>query len=393
MWGVPCGSSRGAGMGWSDRFSRASRYLALCVASIGTVVLAGGWGLDMAALRTLLLGSVQMKPNTALALSLAGASLLLAHTARRGWQGAIAALVVLLTAVTLAQYLTGIDLGVDQLQFADSDHLGDQVPGRMAPRAAVNLGLAGLALLWLDARPRLAQGLALLLLVGAVIPLFGYSFSVPTLYEVGNCNSMALPSAVTCLLLALGILLARPTVGLMAVVASELAGGVVCRSLLPAIPAVIWVVALLRLAGETRGYYDMRFGLALMVTGSITVCVAVIVWVAGRLNREDGQRRRAEAAVGLSEARFRLALDGAPHPSLMVDKGGRITLLKTQAEALFGYARAELIGQPVEVLIPSAISGHPPELVAGYVGAPQVRPLARGGSLGAVCKDGSSVPV
>lgn len=377
-------------MPWPVRFASASARLALIVSALGFTVLLGGWGLDLGPVRTLRPGLVSMKANAALGLGLLGLALWLLRSGAPPEQGRpgqlCAAVALLLGAATLTEYLTGINLGIDELLFADATTLTEKHPGRMAPGAALNLVFAGLALLLLESRPRSSQGFALLTLVGAMLPLIGYSYGVRWLYTVGSYSATSIHAAGSFFLLGAGVLAARPNVGFMAIIVSETAGGVACRSLLATIPPLIWSIGVVRLAGEIQGYYDCRFGLALMVTGSIVISVAIILRVAGGLDRKDTQRMWAEG-------RFRLALDGSPYAALLVDAAGRITLVNAQAETLFGYSRRELIGQPVEILVPEAVRARHPELVAGYFRAPVVRALGKGRHLMAVRKDGSPVPV
>ena len=60
-----------------------------------------------------------------------------------------------------------------------------------------------------------------------------------------------------------------------------------------------------------------------------------------------------------TDARFRALLESAPDAMVISDAGGKIELVNTQAECLFGYERAEMVGQPVEMLFP-------PDLRGGY---------------------------
>jgi PAS domain S-box-containing protein len=53
-----------------------------------------------------------------------------------------------------------------------------------------------------------------------------------------------------------------------------------------------------------------------------------------------------------ADERFRLVVEAAPTAMLMIDSAGRVTLANTQAERVFGYRREEMIGQPVELLVP-----------------------------------------
>ena len=56
-----------------------------------------------------------------------------------------------------------------------------------------------------------------------------------------------------------------------------------------------------------------------------------------------------------AEEQFRLVVEAAPNAMIMVNTEGRINLVNTQAEVVFGYTREELIGQPIEMLVPEAI--------------------------------------
>jgi len=93
------------------------------------------------------------------------------------------------------------------------------------------------------------------------------------------------------------------------------------------------------------------------------------------------------------ERRFRELLDAAPDAIMQVDAEGRIILLNRVTEAMFGYTRDELLGKPVEVLIPAhlhqAHTGHR----AQYREHPTTRSMGSGLSLEAIRKDGSQFPV
>jgi PAS domain S-box-containing protein len=94
-----------------------------------------------------------------------------------------------------------------------------------------------------------------------------------------------------------------------------------------------------------------------------------------------------------AEEKFRLAVESAPNAMLMVDDQGRIVLANAQAERLFGFTRQELLGQSIELLVPSRFRGRHPGHRAEFHAAPRSRPMGADRELYAVRKDGTEVPV
>lgn len=105
---------------------------------------------------------------------------------------------------------------------------------------------------------------------------------------------------------------------------------------------------------------------------------------------EDGQEARAETRA---ERRFRELLEAAPDAIIEVDGESRIVLLNVVTEEMFGYSREELLGKPVEVLVPENLraihAGHHEH----YWGHPVTRPMGSGLALYGRRKDGSCFPV
>jgi PAS domain S-box-containing protein len=95
----------------------------------------------------------------------------------------------------------------------------------------------------------------------------------------------------------------------------------------------------------------------------------------------------------LAEARFREVVELAPDAMLVVDGDGRIALVNRQAERLFGYDRDDLMGEPVEVLMPEAVRARHEGHRAGYRADPRVREMGAGIELVARRADGVELPV
>jgi len=94
-----------------------------------------------------------------------------------------------------------------------------------------------------------------------------------------------------------------------------------------------------------------------------------------------------------TEEQFRVLFEAAPNGVLAVDAAGHIVLLNAQMEKMFGYSREELIGQPVEVLVPERFRRGHARLRKRFADAPQMRLMGAGRNLIGLCKDGSEFPV
>jgi hypothetical protein len=99
------------------------------------------------------------------------------------------------------------------------------------------------------------------------------------------------------------------------------------------------------------------------------------------------------AALKKTEAKFHGLLEAAPDAIIGVNESGVIQLVTAQAERLFGYSRDELLGQPVEVLVPDGAKGVHPGRRSSYFAQPTARPMGAGMELSARRKDGSEFPV
>ena len=106
----------------------------------------------------------------------------------------------------------------------------------------------------------------------------------------------------------------------------------------------------------------------------------------------NAQLRAEIAERKLAEQKFRDLLESAPDAILITNQAGQITLINTQTEKLFGYARNELVGKPVEILIPKHSRENHPGHRHDFLAAPGTRPMGAGRELLALRKDGTEFP-
>ncbi|HEU5330488.1 MAG TPA: PAS domain S-box protein [Thermomicrobiales bacterium] len=165
---------------------------------------------------------------------------------------------------------------------------------------------------------------------------------------------------------------------------------------LPAQPAreQCWLVS--GYPAETSA--DRAVGIALLVV-DVTARQEATQAVAS-LETQVAERRQVEEALSQSlrqaeaaEAQFRGLLEAAPDGIVIVDHTGTIQLVNRMTELLFGYNRNELLGQPVELLIPEQLRDQHVTHRTGYMARPATRPMGVGLELLGRCKDGREFPV
>src|SRR3990172_2625501 len=104
------------------------------------------------------------------------------------------------------------------------------------------------------------------------------------------------------------------------------------------------------------------------------------------LSADITQRKRAEQQM-------QVLIESMPDGVLAVNAEGHIVVANAQTEALFGYRREELLGQPIEMLLPEEVRAIHPKHRAGYFASPATRTMGSGLELYARRKDGGEFPV
>jgi PAS domain S-box-containing protein len=112
-----------------------------------------------------------------------------------------------------------------------------------------------------------------------------------------------------------------------------------------------------------------------------------------QLEAANQELQKEVAERKLAEEQFRNVLESAPDAMVIVNNQGRILLVNAQTEKLFGYSRAELTDQPVEMLIPKRFRPNHPGRRGDYAAQPRVRSMGAGLELYATRADGSEFPV
>jgi diguanylate cyclase (GGDEF)-like protein/PAS domain S-box-containing protein len=283
--------------------------------------------------------------NTGLLFVLGGAGLIAGLRARPWACAASAAAIVLLATATLAQYLAGVNLGIDEFVVAGS--AGAETPGRMAPNTAVTFVLSGFALLFLAASARLpwAAGIvqmlsALVLAVGA-IALVGYTADIAAAFQWAGLTRMALYTAIGFAVLGAGLTLAAMHASragawheLPWLAASAGVG-------LAALAGLGWYALRNAPAAAQQRLADIVVTFGLLTAALVTGAVAQ----ARHLRRQAAQLAAMNAALQASEGQLQLLLDSVQTAVIVHGPDSAIRYANPAAAAILGLTRDQLLGK------------------------------------------------
>src|SRR5680860_1273608 len=195
------------------------------------------------------------------------------------------AIVAAIGVLTLCEYLTGWNLGIDQLLFLDADSSFRSHPGRASFNAAVSFTLAGAALLMLETRT--AQWLAAAAALPALVSTVGYVYEAEGFEGPLRSISMAPHTIAGIFALSAGLLCARPARGAMVWLASSGPQGLLLRQLLPSGIAILLATAFIAKLGHTGGMYGAAQRAALELSTAIVLLSALVLWAAAVLARVE----------------------------------------------------------------------------------------------------------
>jgi hypothetical protein len=245
---------------------------------------------------------VSMKPNSALAFCFAGLSLSLftwptkrekGHLRKlsTGFAGAVAIVGML----TLWEYATGFNLGIDELLFRG--HAGNSPTGRMAMITALSFVCLGLALVFLPSPKRTSWTHAL---TGCVVfisflEIVGHLYGAVSLYHLGNFSAVAFYTAIAFLTLCAGMLCASSRYGFMQVVTGSGTSGMLVRRYGLAAVVLPILIGWLCLQAERSGWYGPELAVAIFALASAMIFVILIWFHYESPSAKKSWRRKASA--------------------------------------------------------------------------------------------------
>ena len=370
-----------------------ARFAAFVAVIVGVFVLMGWW-LDLEPLTNIVSSWPRMARLTASTFVLSGVALWLASSGTPRATQLFAGLVALIGCTVLLAQLTGWRSPLEDwlLAIIPSTMPGQDIVRTAPPTAFAFICLGTSLILAVQRRTALVhQGFAIAGFMIGWIGLSRYLFGGESLFGFAD---IAIHTALLILLLCSAALTLRPDVGIMALLTSDGVGGGIARRLLPAAFIVPLLAGMLTVHYQRRATFSFEAAVAVFALCSVVAFVAFI-WVnAARGERADRLRRKAEAALRLSEERHQLNFETALDAIVMIDRNGRITGWNNQAVAMFGWERDEALGRELaELLIPERHREAHRHGLRRYTATGQARVLNKRIEMAALHREGREVPV
>jgi len=322
-----------------------SPFVGSALILLGCAVLYG-WAVQSTALTSVSPLLPTMKINTAIAFVLLGIATLGLRHPRTEIGKPVAqvagALLIVLSALTLFEYVGHWNFGIDELFGRDIlPKQGTSHPGRMAPETAWTFYFFGFSLFFLPSRSERIYWLGQVLLLASVS--IGVYQGMTYYFEVRNAafthTRMALHTSYGVILAGLGLFCAFPERGLVGILHRQTAGGLLARRFLPwgfVIPLLMWWVHIL---SQNHQLVSEEQGFALFFTLTFVFLMALITSTALQLHAMDSQQKETTAL-------FDSVIENIPNMIFLKDAEGlRFRLFNRAGEALLGYPRTALLGK------------------------------------------------
>jgi two-component system, sensor histidine kinase and response regulator len=287
------------------------RYLVISgfFAVIVSLTVLIGWTFNFIPLKSVLSYCCSLQVEAAICFLFLGASIilkvfrsLLNRKINHLVSNVLAGTVLLWGTCLLLEYSFGWNFKIYELIFVGPKNALAHNTDRMAFVTALNFVIMAAALLMLKVKyktvlvTRVLAGIAWFI---ALIPMLGYLVGMTALTEVGISNkvNMAVHTSLVFLILSQAIFLFYPRYGIVKVIISDTAGGILARRLLPAILFVVPLVRWLIKQGEDARIYDRFFAVALFVTLIILIFGTFVLQIAKRLYKTDREYKLIQKRI------------------------------------------------------------------------------------------------
>ncbi|GAB2822052.1 hypothetical protein GCM10027200_21860 [Lentzea nigeriaca] len=300
-------------------------------------------------------GTATMRSLTTLTLILSAIGLWLiapeaASTPRRRAGQALGLVVALVGALVLAEYLTGLHLGIDTLLFPARarEWAVTDFPGRLSPHTAVAFVLSGLALVLLDTDGRRGyRPSAVLAPAGAlvaVVALLGHAYGIVYLSGDSRVGQMPFNTALCLIALSTGLVACRPDRTTARVYLGSGAGGAVLRQLRLALTLLLVLFGLLLNSLGSADFAAKTTVVTVSTAATVLILYAVFLRAGSGLDRADRAQRKLLAELRGERDFNRTVLRSLREGVLIADSAGKILEVNPRWCEITGYAKEDVVG-------------------------------------------------
>ncbi|MDP4242438.1 MAG: sensor histidine kinase [Bacteroidota bacterium] len=210
------------------------------------------------------------------------------------------AIILVIYSIILIEYLTPGELPfAEYIRFLDPAENNSKI----SPNGALCMWFLCIGL-WLTTRDstlatRIGQASCLAAALISALALIGHAYTIESLYGVADYSALSLPGSMSYFLLFCGILFIHPEKGMMRLLVTRSAAGVMTRRLygpVIVIPPLLGFFGLV--SAELWKWYDLPFGIALFAISSILLLAIVVATTSVRLEQTDLSRAKAESELG-----------------------------------------------------------------------------------------------
>lgn len=311
------------------------------------------WFIDSPVLANLNSTFILMKFNTSICMLFIATALIILHSNNKNKiiVNVVLSITLIIAAISIAEDITDIDLGIDQLFVVDDwgTTNKEQHPGRQSTIASMGFILC-CAGIWLAGRThrklkKLSQFALGITIIFCFVTTIGYLFNSPSLTQLNFVTPITLPATLGLLCVAVSGVFLTPSVGYLAIFTGSKIGNIMARKLLFQIIAATVIIGYLRLMAHNYNLFSYELALSLTILILIMVFSILISAIAVQLNSIEDSR-------DYTDKKFWKLLDSTPNGIVIANSDGKIEMVNKQCEELFGYTKDEIIGHSLDTLLP-----------------------------------------
>lgn len=326
--------------------------IVLMVIAVGVLL---GWILDIGILTEIFPGLSPMKFNTAVCLLLLTIAICIKSKikSKKNISLVLSLAVLVIGSLTLYQYITGIDLGIDELIVeGDEAFLPNTFDGRMSGATSICFILLSISVILKHFDKKVYREIAAyfthFVSLISFLALVSYIFKIPTFDRVTFISSMTLHTSFTLLLLSVLISLTISSYGLTRLFKGRKIGNYVMRRLFFQLLVTTVVLSYLMIVLFRKDIMEADFTIAVMGTLFMGVVIVILAFTVKMVNSQERERLSVQEQLTVTST----YLNATPDPIIVVNDLGIIEVANHLMQETFGYTDTEIVGRSLEVLFP-----------------------------------------